>query len=142
MNTAQEGNTVQVHYEGKLPDGNVFDSTKERGPLEFTIGSGTVIPGFEKAIVGMKEGESKTEVIAAENAYGPRRDEMVIEVEQEQIPKEIEPEIGQQLQVSTQDGSKVPVKVVDMSEDKIKLDANHPLAGHDLTFELTLVKVA
>ena len=139
MKEANEGDTVQVHYKGTLEDGTVFDSSAERDPLQFTIGSGQVIPGFEQAIVGMKEGEKKIEKIPADDAYGVRRDELLLEVEREAMPTDQEIKEGDWLHLVFQDGRTAPVKVVSVDEEKVKLDANHPLAGKDLTFELQLV---
>lgn len=141
MANAKEGDTVKVHYKGLLKDGTVFDSSYEREPLEFRIGEHRVIPGFEKAVVGMEPGESKKETIEADSAYGERRDDMVISVGREQVPSNIEPEVGQRLQMSTPDGRQIPVVIAEVEEAHVKLDANHPLAGKDLTFELELVEI-
>lgn len=141
MSEAQNGNTVRVHYTGALEDGTVFDSSQGREPLEFTLGEQRVIPGFEKAVVGMSPGDKKTEKIPAEQAYGPRREDMLLEIDREQLPKEIAPEVGLQLQMTTTDGRQVPVKITEVEESKVKLDANHPLAGKDLVFDLELVEV-
>jgi peptidylprolyl isomerase len=142
MTQAKDGDNVKVHYTGKLDDGTVFDSSVERDPLEFSLGSGNVIPGFEEAIVGMTPGESKTATIPADRAYGPQRDELVITVEKEQIPTDLSVEIGQQLQISQNNGQVIPVIVTDVSDSKVTLDANHPLAGQQLTFDIELVEVA
>ncbi len=141
MNQAKQGDTVLIHYRGKLQDGTEFDSSYDRDPLEFTIGQGQLIPGFEEAVVGMTPGESKASHIPSDQAYGERRDDMVLEVSKEQIPDEIEVEIGQQLQIQQQSGQAVPVTVTDVQEDMVTLDANHPLAGKDLMFELELVEI-
>jgi peptidylprolyl isomerase len=141
MAQAQHGNTVQVHYTGKLADGTTFDSSTEREPLEFTVGQGEIITGFENAVVGMNPGESKTETIPFNQAYGPHRSDMVIEVERQQLPADLQPQIGQRLQVSQPNGSAVPVVVTEVSEAKVTLDANHPLAGQDLIFDITLVAI-
>ena len=141
MAQAQAGNNVKVHYTGKLDDGTVFDSSVEREPLEFSLGSGNVIPGFEEAIVGMAPGESKTATIPPDQAYGPQRDELVITVEKEQIPTDLSVEVGQQLQISQNNGQVIPVIVTDVSDSKVTLDANHPLAGQQLTFDIQLVEV-
>lgn len=142
MVQAKSGDTVQVHYTGKLADGTVFDSSKDREPLEFAIGEGQIIPGFEQAVIGMAPGESKTTEISSEEAYGPHRPEMVLEVDREQIPEDIEVETGQQLQVQHPSGQQIPVVVTQVADSKVTLDANHPLAGQDLTFDIELVKVA
>lgn len=141
MAQAKEGDTVKVHYTGKLQDGTVFDSSDERAPIEFTIGEGQVISGFEQAVVGMEPGETKTATVPAEEAYGPHRDEMLLEVDREQFPEDVQPETGQQLQISQPDGRTFFVTVSDISESSVVLDANHPLAGKDLTFEIRLVEV-
>jgi len=142
MAQAQSGDTVQVHYTGKLSDGTVFDSSRDREPLEFAIGEGQIIPGFEQAVIGMEPGESKTAEIPSDQAYGPHREEMVLEVDREQIPEDIEVEPGQQLQVQHPSGQNIPVVVTNVAESKVTLDANHPLAGQDLTFDIELVKFA
>ena len=141
MAQAKEGDTVKVHYTGKLEDGTVFDTSEERAPLEFTIGSGQIIPGFERAVVGMEPGEAKIATIPPEEAYGPRRDEMTITVDREQFPEDINPEPGQQLQVQQPDGRAAIVVVSDVSESSVTLDANHPLAGQPLTFDIELVDI-
>lgn len=142
MAQAQIGSTVQVHYTGKLQDGTVFDSSMDRTPLEFTLGQGQVIPGFENAVVGMEQGAEKTAIIPADEAYGQRRDDMLLTVERAQFPQEIEPEVGQQLQVRQGDGQAIPVRVAEVSDNMVTLDANHPLAGEDLVFEIQLVSIA
>lgn len=142
MDQAKKGDTVKVHYTGKLDDGTVFDSSVDREPLEFTIGTGMIIPGFEQAVIGMAPGDSKTEVISNERAYGPYLDEMVLVIDRQQIPTEIEPEIGQQLQLQHPNGGVIPVVITDISQESITLDANHPLAGEDLTFDIRLVEIA
>ena len=140
MATIKEGDTVKVHYTGKVSDGSVFDSSKEREPLEFTIGEGKLIPGFEKAVVGMDVGDSNTVTIPSDEAYGEKRDDMVVDVEKNQIPEDIKPEVGQQLQIQQKDGNPIPVVVTDVTDDSVKLDANHPLAGEDLTFEIEVIE--
>ncbi|KAF5075883.1 FKBP-type peptidyl-prolyl cis-trans isomerase [Methanoculleus horonobensis] len=141
MAQAKEGDTVKVHYTGKLEDGTVFDTSEERTPIEFTIGSGQIIPGFERAVVGMEPGETKTMRVPPEEAYGPHREEMTITVDRGQFPEEINPEPGQQLQVQQPDGQAAVVVVSDVSESTVTLDANHPLAGQPLTFEIELVDI-
>lgn len=142
MAPAKQGDTVKVHYTGKLDDGTVFDSSVDRDPLEFTIGEGSIIPGFERAVVGMNLGESKTEVIPTDEAYGPHVEEMVVVIDRRQIPSEIEPEIGQQLHIQQPDGQVLPVVITDVSNSSVTLDANHPLAGEDLIFDIELVEIA
>ncbi|PSB35662.1 FKBP-type peptidyl-prolyl cis-trans isomerase [Stenomitos frigidus] len=142
MAQVKTGDTVKVHYTGKLDDGTVFDSSAEREPLEFTLGTGSIIPGFERAVLGMSLGESKTEVIPTDDAYGPHLEEMVVVVDRQQMPAEIEPQIGQQLQLQQQDGQVLPVVITDVSDASVTLDANHPLAGEALTFDIELVEIA
>ncbi|MBD1911732.1 MULTISPECIES: peptidylprolyl isomerase [unclassified Leptolyngbya] len=142
MVQAQRGNTVKVHYTGKLDDGTVFDSSVDRDPLEFTLGEGGIIPGFEQAVLGMSTGESKTETIPSENAYGPYIDEMVLTVDRQQMPAEIEPQVGQQLHLQQPDGQLIPVTITEVSNSTVTLDANHPLAGENLTFDIQLVEIA
>lgn len=142
MATAQNGNTVKVHYTGKLHDGTVFDSSKQRNePLEFTLGQGNMIAGFEKAVLGMEVGQSKVADIPANEAYGSKTDEMIIEVPRKDVPANINPEVGQQLAIKQTDGRTVPVTVTDVSDESITLDGNHPLAGKDLIFEIELVEI-
>jgi peptidylprolyl isomerase len=140
MAEARTGDTVRVHYTGKLDDGEVFDSSRGREPLEFTLGEGRVIPGFEAAVAGMDPGDEKSVRIPADEAYGPRRDDMVMVVERERLPAHLEPGVGQQLQMAQGDQVAV-VTVTDVSDEAVTLDANHPLAGRDLTFDLELVEI-
>jgi peptidylprolyl isomerase len=142
MAQAKHGDTVKVHYTGKLDDGTVFDSSAEREPLEFTIGQGNIIPGFEQAVVGMNLGDSKTEVIPIERAYGPYLEEMVVTIDRQQMPADMDPEIGQQLQIQQPDGQVIPVVITEISGSAVTLDANHPLAGEALTFDIQLVEIA
>jgi peptidylprolyl isomerase len=137
--TAQAGDTVQVHYTGTLSDGTIFDSSEGRDPLQFTLGAGQVIPGFEKAVEGMKIGERKTVTIPADEAYGQRSERAMLQVPREQLPEEIEPQVGLQLVMQRSDGQQIPVVVSEVTETYVVIDANHPLAGHDLTFEIELV---
>jgi peptidylprolyl isomerase len=138
---AKRGDTVHVHYKGTLDDGSMFDSSEGGEPLTFTLGSGEVIPGFETAIEGMSKGETRTQRIDADNAYGERRDELVFTVGREQMPEGNEIEVGDMLQVGFPDGSSAAVQVAAMDEQSVTLDANHPLAGKALTFELQLVEI-
>lgn len=137
---AKPGDTVRVHYTGKLDDGQVFDSSDGRQPLEFQLGSGQVIAGFEQAVTGMEPGESRSITIPSDQAYGPHREENIVSVPRQQFPDDIEPAVGQQLQMS-QGGQVHRVTVTDVGEENISLDANHPLAGKDLTFDLKLVEI-
>jgi peptidylprolyl isomerase len=138
---AKSGDTVKVHYTGKLTDGTLFDSSINGEPLEFTIGAGNIIPGFEQAVLGMAPGESKTAVIPSEQAYGNYQAEMAMVIDRQQMPNEIEAEIGQQLQIQQPNGELVPVVITEVSDTSITLDANHPLAGEALTFEIELVSI-
>ena len=136
---AETGDTVKVHYTGTLNDGTVFDTSTGREPIEFTIGQGRLISGFEEAVIGMKVGESKTINIPAAQAYGSYRNDLVITMELSQLPENIQ--VGQQLQIMENDGSVILVTVIDVSETMATIDANHPLAGEDLIFEIELVEI-
>ncbi|MHB9134491.1 MAG: FKBP-type peptidyl-prolyl cis-trans isomerase [Armatimonadota bacterium] len=141
MAQAKSGDTVKVHYTGTLEDGSVFDSSESREPLEFTIGSGEVIPGFEEGVTGMAPGDTKTINIPADQAYGPEREELTTTVPRDQFPPDIEPEVGMQLQLRLPNGQPIPVRVCAVTDNEVSLDANHPLAGKDLTFKLDLVDI-
>ena len=136
---AKTGNTVKVHYTGTLTNGTVFDTSIDREPLEFTIGQGQLIPGFEQAVIGMKVGESTTVTIPAAQAYGLHREDLVFAMERGQLPDNIE--VGQQLQMMQTDGSTVVVTVIEISDTTATIDANHPLAGEDLIFEIELIEI-
>jgi peptidylprolyl isomerase len=139
MQQAKRGDKVRVHYRGTLDDGSEFDSSAGGDPISFTLGAGEVIPGFENAIEGMSAGDRKTEHIPAENAYGTRREELMFKVDREQMPEGDDVEVGDMLRVGFPDGSSAAVQVAAMDGDSVTLDANHPLAGKNLTFELELV---
>lgn len=141
MAKAQEGDLVRVHYTGKLEDGTVFDTSEDREPLEFKIGEQKVIPGFEQAVAGMEPGEKKTVELTPEQAYGPHREDMVMEMDRDEVPDNVDPEVGQQLQLRLQSGQTVPVLITDISDGAVTIDANHPLAGKTLVFEIELVDV-
>ena len=141
MSQAKNGDTAKVHYTGRLQDGNVFDSSKEREPLEFVIGSENVIPGFENGIVGMEVGESKVLTIPPEEAYGARNAELVVEVNRGDFPEHITPSLGLQLQMTQPNGNSLNVVITDLTEDIVTLDANHPLAGQTLFFDVELVEI-
>ncbi len=141
MVQAQIGDRVTVHYTGKLNDGTVFDSSADRDPLEFSLGEGKVIPGFEEAIVGMSPGDSKTTTIPSDQAYGPYRQELVMAIERKQMPADFSVEVGQPVEIRHQSGQVFPAIVKQLSESEVILDANHPLAGQDLTFDLQLVEI-
>ncbi|MCD6567541.1 MAG: peptidylprolyl isomerase [Dehalococcoidia bacterium] len=139
---AQENDTVTVNYTGKLDDDTVFDSSIGKDPLQFTIGAGQMIPGFEKAVIGMKVGESKTVTIPAEEAYGSYREDLVQEVNRDELPPDMEPEVGRILQGSMMNGQVAIFTVTDVNDTTVTLDANHPLADQDLTFEIELLEIA
>lgn len=141
MTTAKQGTTVRVHYTGRLPDGTEFDSSRGRDPIEFELGAGQIIPGFEKEVEGMTEGETSSVTIKAEDAYGPHQPDRVQKVDRSQLPAEVPVEVGTQLQATTQNGQQIPLTVVEVGEKEVTLDANHPLAGKDLVFDLELVEV-
>ncbi len=137
----ENGQKVKIHYTGTLGDGNQFDSSAGRDPLEFEMGAGMVIPGFETGVKGMAVGEKKTIHIPAAEAYGEKRDEMVMEFDRAQLPEELEPAVGMGLQMQGPQGQPIPVQITAVAEETITIDANHPLAGKDLNFELELVGI-
>lgn len=141
MIRAKDGDTVRVQYTGKLDDGSVFDSSVERETLQFTIGKGQVLHGVEQAVIGMRPQESKTVLVPAAEAYGPHRDEMTTEVRRSQFPDSVKLKVGQRLQIKQKNGQSIAVSVLDLSDSTVTLDANHPLAGKDLTFDLQLVEI-
>jgi peptidylprolyl isomerase len=150
MAQAKEGDRVKVHYTGRLDDGSVFDSSEcqddecgceQHGPMEFTIGGGEVIPGFDRGVIGLEVGESKTIHIPVDEAYGERIEEMVADVPRGDLPPEIKPEVGAQLEVTQEDGQIFQVLVTDMNDETITIDANHPLAGQALNFDIRLVEI-
>lgn len=142
MTTLKNGDTVKVHYTGTLEDGRVFDTSKEREPLEFKVGEGQIIPGFESGVVGMEVGETRDIEVTPDDAYGPRREELVMEVPVAEFPDNITPEIGMELQIKQQDGTPFGVVITDVAEEAVTLDANHPLAGQTLYFQVEVVEVA
>ncbi len=139
---AKKGDAVQVHYTGKLEDGSVFDSSQSREPLGFTLGDGNMIKGFDSAVYGMAIGDKKTVTIPAAEAYGERKEEMMIDVPRTQVPPDITPEVGLDLVLQGGNGQPMPVTVIHVDEEKITLDANHQLAGKDLIFDIELVKIS
>lgn len=141
MPEAKVNDTVRIHYTGSLDDGTTFDSSKGNDPLEFTLGAGQVIPGFENAVEGMSVGETKSVHIPKEQAYGERREDLILNVDHNQFPEGVTPQVGQQFELRTQSGKAIPAMVARVSDDSITLDANHPLAGQDLNFELELVEI-
>ncbi len=142
MKQANMGNNVKVHYKGTFDDGTVFDSSLNCDPLEFTIGGGQVIPGFENAVIGMSIGETKTSRITPDKAYGPHLEEMVVAFDRGQLPADLQPGVGQVLQFRRSDGYIIEVKVTDLSDTSVTFDGNHPLAGKDLIFEIQLLEIS
>jgi len=142
MAKVKNGDSVKVNYTGKLEDGTVFDTSDNKEPLEFKVGEGKLIKGFEAAVVGMEPGEEKTVQIPADEAYGPHHPEMIMVIDRKEVPDTITPKVDQMLQVRQKDGTTFAVKVTDVSEKSLTLDANHPLAGKDLTFDIQLAEIA
>ncbi len=141
MRHAEKGDTVKVHYTGTLKDGTVFDTSRNRDALEVTLGSGNVIPGFEDAVVGMSEGETKEVEIPPEDAYGPKRDELVVHVQRDRFPAGVDPREGMPLNLKGPEETVVPAVVTEVSEESVTIDANHPLAGEELTFRIELAEI-
>jgi len=141
MSQVKANDTVKVHYTGKLADGQVFDSSEGKEPIEFTLGQGQLIPGFEKGLIDMKVNEKKTVTIPKEEAYGEPREELIQEVQKDQLPEEIKPEVGMGLVSKTPDGREMNLLVAEVKEDTIVVDGNHPLAGKDLVFDLEVVEI-
>jgi FKBP-type peptidyl-prolyl cis-trans isomerase 2 len=141
MQQVKSGDTVKVHYHGKLTDGTTFDSSEGREPLEFEVGSGSVIAGFDTGVTGMTVGEKKTVNIPVDEAYGQKQDDLLMEFPLDRFPEDMKPEVGMQLNMSNGQGQNFPVVIREVREDAVVLDANHPLAGEDLTFDLELVEI-
>jgi peptidylprolyl isomerase len=142
MTQAKNGDKVKVHYTGRLDDDNVFDSSRDRGPLEFQLGSGQLIPGFEDAVLGMTAGDTKTFKIKANQAYGQHREELVQQVPRQQFPSDMEVKVGQRFQINQKEEEQpMVVTVTEVSDTFVTIDANHPLAGEDLTFDIELVDI-
>lgn len=141
MATVKEGDRVKVHYTGKLEDGTIFDSSRDGTPLEFTVGKAELIKGFDRGVIGMSAGESKTINISAEDAYGPHNKERVFEFNRDRSPRDFNPPIGQQVHMQRADGQPVVVTVIDKSDKSFTMDSNHPMAGKNLTFDITLVEI-
>jgi FKBP-type peptidyl-prolyl cis-trans isomerase 2 len=139
--TVKKGDSVKVHYKGTLTDGQLFDTSEGRDPLEFKVGEGMVIAGFDNALIGMAIGEKKTVNIPVDEAYGQKSEDMIIKMPKDQIPADMDPQMGQELNLTDQDGNIIPVKVVGVSNAELILDANHPLAGMDLNFDLELISI-
>ncbi|MGO4821705.1 MULTISPECIES: FKBP-type peptidyl-prolyl cis-trans isomerase [unclassified Flavobacterium] len=141
MTQVKENNTVKVHYTGKLADGQVFDTSEGKEPLAFTLGQGSLIPGFEKGLIDMKLNEKKTINIAKDDAYGDPREDLIIEVPKSELPQEMTPEVGMGLVSRTPEGQEMNLMVVEVREETVVLDGNHPLAGRDLIFDLEVVEI-
>lgn len=141
MPLAKRGDTVSVHYTGSLSDGTVFDSSSENQPLMFTIGEGQVIFGFEEAVIGMAKGETKTTTLAAEDAFGSYKEELLVEVGRDIFPDHLIPEVGKPLTLRGSDGNTAEVIVADVGESSVTLDANHPLAGEDVVLDIELIEI-
>ena len=142
MRPAKQGDTVRVHYRGKLQDGSVFDETFDREPLRFTIGGGQLIPGFEEAVVGMKPGDSKTTELPVEKAFGPYLEERVIEVPKNKFARwDQQPTVGERVPIPQPDGPAIDVIVTEVTESKVTVDFNHPFAGQDLTIDIKLLDI-
>jgi len=141
MAGAKKGDQVKVFYVGRLADGSIFDSSEGQAPLEFIVGRKEVIRGFDQAVLGMTPGEVKTLTLTAEQAYGPHREEMVAEVQRADVPAQLKLVVGNHLELTREDGEPIVVKIVALDETKVTLDANHPLAGQDLTFEIRLLDI-
>ncbi|MDY0091106.1 MAG: FKBP-type peptidyl-prolyl cis-trans isomerase [Candidatus Vecturithrix sp.] len=141
MVQAKDGDTVKVHYTGRLDDGTIFDSSQNRDPLQFTLGTGSLLADFESNVIGMCPREVKTFTIVSENAYGQHRDDMVVAIDRHQVPEHLDLQVNQQLQLVQEDGQSFVVQVTGLSESTVTLDANHPLAGQDLTFEIELMEI-
>jgi peptidylprolyl isomerase len=141
MAQVKQGDTVQVNYTGKLHDGTIFDTSLDRHPLQFTLGKGQLIAGFEKAVLGMAAGDKKTVVIPVAEAYGPRQEASVVEVERKYLPPNLDAQIGQRLEITQENDEVVLVTVIGKTDSTLTLDANHPLAGKDLTFDIELVSI-
>ncbi|WP_262901407.1 FKBP-type peptidyl-prolyl cis-trans isomerase [Flavihumibacter profundi] len=141
MQQVQSGDTVRVHYHGRLTDGTTFDSSEGRDPLEFEVGSGMVIAGFDNGVIGMVIGDKRTVHIAVDEAYGPKNPEMVIEFPRDQVPEDMPLEVGMRLNLNNSEGQVVPVVITEVLDEAVLLDANHPLAGEDLVFDIELVEI-
>jgi FKBP-type peptidyl-prolyl cis-trans isomerase 2 len=141
MSKVKSGDTVKVHYTGKFSDGEVFDTSEGKEPLEFTVGSGQVIEGFDNGVIDLQPGDKTTIEIQADKAYGPVREDLIQQVEKKHFPENVSLEQGQFLELRQPDGGKLIVKIVDVNDENVTLDANHPLAGKDLTFEVELVEI-
>lgn len=141
MAKAKQGDTVRVHYTGKLEDGTIFDSSVDRDPLEFMIGQAQIIPGFEAAVLDMSPGEKKTTTLQPEEAYGPYLKQLLLVVGRKELPPDLKPQVGIQLRMSRPDGASMVARIAEVTEASVTLDGNHPLAGKTLIFEIELVEI-
>lgn len=141
MSEVKSGDVVRIHYTGKLPDGTEFDSSEGREPLEFEVGAGQIIPGLDRGVEGMNVGDKDTVTVPADEAYGQRDDAQVQTLPRSSIPEGIELEVGTRLQASTQDGRQIALTIIDLNDQEVTVDANHPLAGQDLVFEIQVVEI-
>ena len=141
MNKVKNGDRVKIHYTGKLTDGEIFDTSREQQPLEFIVGNREMMPGIENSVIGMEAGDEKSIEVPPEEAFGPRKEELVIEVKKSRLPDHIEPCLGQRLQMQVAEGNHIELAIIEIKEETIALDANHPLAGHTLFFDLELVEI-
>jgi peptidylprolyl isomerase len=141
MKEAEVGDLVSVHYTGKLKNGEVFDSSKERNPLEFTLGSKELLAGFEDGVVGMKPGETKSVMLEPENAFGDRREDLLLKLPKKEFPQNITPSVGLQLTLSNASGNQMTVVITEVGEDSVTLDGNHPLSGQTVVFDIELVEI-
>jgi peptidylprolyl isomerase len=141
MKEAQDGDLVSVHYTGKLTNGEVFDSSKDRDPLKFTLGNKELVGGFEDGVVGMKPGETKSVTLNPEQAFGDRREDLVLKLPKNEFPQHITPSVGLQLKMSNANGANLTVVITEVGEDAVTLDGNHPLAGQTIVFDIELIEI-
>ena len=141
MSQAKNGDTVKVHFTGRLENGEVFSKSEVESPIEVTLGNGELLSGFERGIVGMEDGEKKTITVPPEEAYGPKQEDLMVEINKSKLPEHVTPAIGKGLRIRQSDGEDIRVIIADMTEDTVTLDGNHPLAGVTLLFDLELVEI-
>ncbi len=141
MGRASPNDKVLIHFTGSLLDGRVVDSSADKGAVELQLGDGTVLPGLERAIVGMQPGETKSTLLDASEAFGPRKGDLVLRVDSNQLPKEVNPQVGEVLTMQNEKGDQMKVQVAEITPNEIVLDGNHPLAGHSVTFDIELVRI-
>lgn len=142
MSSVKKGTTVKIHYTGKLEDGAIFDSTEGKDPLEFTIGEGSILPKFEENLLEMAAGDSKTFTLGVDDAYGPKKDEMVVDVPRSTLPEDLEPQVGVYLEIGKPGEPTTVAEIVGVTDESVKIDVNHPLSGKSLTFEVEIVEVS